>query len=308
MKELEITLDKNRVVAQKTSLANGIKVEYLEVETELPKERITVLFRYDRAGRTLSGQLAIFDIRRETEEQAKNTEFSQDVFVLGQVKVQKKIGYPTRVTKLVLEVKGAEKDTLPSGPRQTVTAAENGDLSIKLGKAHGQPVKATAKEIEDNLRETPTYLSSDPQVKALAEKAVGKAQSPEEKVRRLVAFVHDFVRPSLSANRPNIPDLLEHKRGDCKSYALLFTTLARAAGIPAREVSGLMYMGDDQKAFGGHAWNEVVLNGEWVPVDAAFNQAEVDATHISFGSDSAAGGSMLKTLGKLSFRVLEVEP
>ena len=114
-------------------------------------------------------------------------------------------------------------------------------------------------------------------------------------------------RPSLTVSRPNIPDLLVDKRGDCKSYALLFATLARAAGIPAREVSGLMYMGDDQKSFGGHAWNEVVLNGEWVPVDAAFNEVEVDATHISFGSDSAATANMLKTLGKLSFRLVEAQ-
>jgi zinc/manganese transport system permease protein len=32
-------------------------------------------------------------------------------------------------------------------------------------------------------------------------------------------------------------------------YALLFTNLARAAGVPARETGGLVYMGDGDKAF-----------------------------------------------------------
>ena len=80
---------------------------------------------------------------------------------------------------------------------------------------------------------------------------------------------------------PTIHDLIESKQGDCKSYALLFTTLARASGVPAREVSGLLYCGDDVKAFGGHAWNEVILNGVWVPVDASLNETEINATHIS---------------------------
>ena len=45
---------------------------------------------------------------------------------------------------------------------------------------------------------------------------------------------------------------------------MLFVALARAAGIPSREAGGYMYMGDKLKAFGGHAWCEVVLDGHWV--------------------------------------------
>ena len=30
----------------------------------------------------------------------------------------------------------------------------------------------------------------------------GDAQTPEEKVERIIGFVHDFVRPSLSATMP----------------------------------------------------------------------------------------------------------
>src|SRR5205807_5470271 len=120
-------------------------------------------------------------------------------------------------------------------------------------------------------------------------------------------FVNGFVRPSLSVTLPSIHDLLDKKKGDCKSYALLVTNLARAAGVPAREVSGLLYIGDDQKAFGGHAWNEVVLNGIWVPVDASLRQTEVDATHVCFGTEHKAAKNLFNSLGKLSFKVLEVK-
>jgi protein-glutamine gamma-glutamyltransferase len=136
---------------------------------------------------------------------------------------------------------------------------------------------------------------------------VGEAKTPVDKVKRLVHFVHEFIEPSLTSDGPNLYELLDHKKGDCKAYALMFTTLARAAGIPAREVGGLVYMGDDQKAFGGHAWNEVVLDGCWVPVDASCRETEIDATHISFGSEAEATKNMVAALGKLSFKLIAVQ-
>jgi transglutaminase-like putative cysteine protease len=178
---------------------------------------------------------------------------------------------------------------------------------LRLGKKYGKVSAATKKEVEECLEETNSYCISHPRVKALAEQAVGDAKSPVDKVRRIVDFVNGFVRPSLAATMPTIHDLMDKKQGDCKSYALLVTNLARAAGVPAREVSGLLYIGDDQKAFGGHAWNEVVLDRLWVPVDASLRETEIDATHISFGTEFKAAKNLLNTLGKLSFKVVEVK-
>jgi hypothetical protein len=251
--------------------------------------------------------VAIFEMRLETEEQAKNNEYSQDLFVLGMAKCDRQLGRIRDVKELVLEVKGKEGSVLEDGPRQSVAAGPGGGLLLKLGKRHGKESRATAKEIAESLEETDKYCISHPKIKALAKQAVGDAKTDADKVRRLVSFVGDFVRPSPRAAVPNIHDLLDKKEGDCKSYGLLFTTLARAAGVPAREVFGLLYAGDDQSAFGGHVWNEVVINGVWVPVDAVLGQTEIDATHISFGTASKAASNLLTTIGKLSFRVVEVK-
>jgi hypothetical protein len=109
-----------------------------------------------------------------------------------------------------------------------------------------------------------------------------------------------------SAEPLSVLDILAVRQGDCTEHSLLFSTLARAVGIPAREVGGLMYLGDEIRiagsyGFGGHAWNEVVLDGIWVPVDPTWGQTEVDATHIrqaADGSNQAAslalGGARLK--------------
>ena len=90
-------------------------------------------------------------------------------------------------------------------------------------------------------------------------------------------------------------------KGDCTEHTLLLTTLARAVGIPARSVSGLVYMGDAYRAFGGHAWNEVVIDGRWVPVDATWGQMQLDAAHLRLAADGesmmaegALGGAKLE--------------
>jgi len=307
LKELDLDLYTTRLVATKTSLVSGVPVTYHEVESVSRKEKIATLARHDQKGRMISGIMAGFiELRLEPEAQAKNTEYSTDLFVLGMAKIDKGLGRTRDVTALELEIVGKGM-VFPPGPWQTVVAMPSGAQTLQLGKRHGLPARATAKEIADALAQTTTYPITDPKVKDLARQAVGKAQTPRDKVKRLVHFVHGFIEPTLTANGPNLYELLEEKKGDCKAYALLFTTLARAAGIPTRELGGLVYMGDDQKAFGGHAWNEVVLEGFWVPVDASCREMEVDATHISFGSEAEATKNMVTALGKLSFKLIAVQ-
>jgi hypothetical protein len=307
LEELKTNLVSNKLLATKTSLVAGVKVVYHELESVMHKLNLKALIRCDADGRLLSGTVGgLFELRREPEKAAKDTQYSADVFVLGMVKINGGLGEPTRVTGLVVEIPGKDGDFLKSGPGQTVVTGPGGTV-CKVGKAHARPVKATAKEIEEALEETTVYPAGQPRVKELARKAVGDAKTPRAKVKRLVKFVHDYIRPSLGTNLPKVEDLLDRKAGDCKAYALLFNTLARACGIPAREVGGLMYMGDEVKAFGGHAWNEVVLDGHWVPVDASLAEAEVNATHISFGPERDSAGNLLRSLGKLSFRLVEVQ-
>lgn len=304
LKEQKVDSQKNTILGAKTSLVGGVEVKFYEVETVSNHDQITVLSRHNDQGKLLSGKIAIFELRAETEEQAKNAEYSKDLFVLGMAKVERPLGNLKNVKELVLEVE-APAGAFVDGPRQAfVMKGDKGQLL--LGKRYGKEAKATADDLKENLKETSAYDLSDPKVKALAARAAGDAKSDEEKVKNIAKFVHDFIHPQLGNTIPTIHDLIDRKVGDCKSYALLFTTLARANGIPSREVAGLVYAGDDTKAFGGHAWNEVVLNGVWVPIDASLNETEVNATHLCMGTDKTAAKNMLQTIGTLKLRVVEM--
>jgi hypothetical protein len=307
LNEMRLDRERRKVLAVKKALAKGVPLTYYEVEATLLRHKITTLERYDEQGNLLSGRIGeAFEMRLETEAQAKNVEAGTDLFVLGLVKIDRPLGNARTITSLSVEVKGKDSGLLDSGPRQAISRDSSGAVILKLGKAHGQPARATPEEVKDNLAGTVSYPVSNTRVQELARKAVGDATTDLEKVKRLVHFVHHYIRPSYRGKGLIVLDLLEKKEGDCTAYAALLTTLARAAGIPCREMSGLLYTGDSQKAFGGHAWNEVVIDGQWVPVDASCGETEVDATHISFGSDVRGGLNLLQSYGSLSLRLLDV--
>lgn len=309
MDDLKTDQELRRVTAVRRFPVKGATLAWWEVGVTMPKDGMSGVEVYAAPNAELvSMKLAgLFDLRAEPEAQTRRTRFSDDLFVLGAAKVDRPLGPPTDLSELVLEVHGPEVAALRSGPRQSVTQNAAGVWICEVGPSYGKAVKATAAELEEGLAETTTYLTQHPQVQALVKKAVGNAQAPREKVERLVHFVAGYIEPSYTAQPLTLPDLLKKRQGDCKDYALLFTTLARAAGVPAREVSGLVYMGDSVRAFGPHAWNEVVLDGVWVPVDASRDQTEIDAAHVRFGSDNQGFGALLTNLGTVSFKLLRVE-
>jgi hypothetical protein len=306
--ELRIELSTATLTDTKESLVNGVKVKFHEVQSLNHKTNIVSEQKLDEKGRLISGTIAgVFELRRESEADAKNTKFSSDLFILGMATLDKPIGDTANLKCLVLEVKSKEARLLPDGPRQTLEAKGEGIYHLCIGQKYGKLVKATDKDIKEALTETVAYPIHDAKVLELAKKAAGDAKTDEEKAKNICKFVKDYITPSLEGTLPKMHDLLDRKKGDCKSYALMFTCLARAVGLPSREVSGFVYMGNDIKGFGGHAWNEVLLDGYWVPVDASMNQVDCDATHICLGTDKESSNNLLKSFGKLSFKLVQVE-
>ncbi len=104
-------------------------------------------------------------------------------------------------------------------------------------------------------------------------------------------FYYTLTPPRLE--RDSVDDFLfNSRRGFCGHFASSFTSLMRAAGVPARVVGG--YQGGDWNPVGGylivrqshaHAWSEVWLEGRgWVRVDPT---AAVAPERIERGLDAA---------------------
>ena len=132
---------------------------------------------------------------------------------------------------------------------------------------------------DDNPRESLQLPLGNPRTLAFAKELRGRVDSDRAYVRAVLDWFHNepFVytlSPPLIEQEPVDGFLFDSRRGFCEHYAGAFTLLLRAAGIPARVVTG--YQGGEMNPDGdymivrqsdAHAWAEALLDGQWQRFD-----------------------------------------
>ena len=297
-----------RVGKVEEAVVQGVPLTYYHVLSKDSAMGPLGTSRISSQGEMLSMVMGNFmESRLEPEKIAKQLEKSGDLFFESFIRPDQPLGDPRKVRALVLEVTGKGIDAIQSGPQQTVTPVGEGVIRLALGVKHGAPVKATEAEIAENLEETVEFPVKNATIQALARGAIGDATTVREKVDRLVYFVSRYVDDTLRPEPVTVLQVMAEANGDCQEHSIFFATLARAAGIPARTVAGLGYVPGKMNAFGGHAWNEVVIDGHWIPVDSTWHETTVDAAHIRVGEGMRGLTQMSWALGALKLKVIEVE-
>ena len=120
----------------------------------------------------------------------------------------------------------------------------------------------------------------NPRTRAFARELRERFPDDRAYIDALLAHFHDqpFVytlTPPLLLRDPVDMFMFDEQRGFCEHYASAFVVLLRAAGIPARVVTG--YQGGEINTRGGgymivrqsdaHAWAEALLDGQWQRFD-----------------------------------------
>jgi transglutaminase-like putative cysteine protease len=110
-----------------------------------------------------------------------------------------------------------------------------------------RPAKAPAKLPVDRagfgkLAATPTVDHDSPAILALARTLVPKpdGQEPLHVAAVLAGWVNGSLQKVYGASSDRATRVLAEKKGDCTEHALLFVALARASGLPARSMHGLV--------------------------------------------------------------------
>ncbi len=150
------------------------------------------------------------------------------------------------------------------------------------------------------LQPSPLVQSNAPEMKAQIEKIVLITDSPSIKLQKIVHWVYRSIAKKPVLSVPNALEVLKNKVGDCNEHAVLIAALLRAAGIPAQIEAGLVYLNG---RFYYHAWNLAYI-GQWITVDAVFDQIPADVTHIRL--TRGEGGEQLDLLGVMGNIKLEV--
>ena len=91
----------------------------------------------------------------------------------------------------------------------------------------------------------------------------------EGNVMQILKNIFDYIESNYSYQKSSIPkscpDLIVGKVGDCDDFSILFSSIARAAGIPAWLELGIIpafidtSKGCDLRDWGGHAWVNAVV-------------------------------------------------
>jgi len=118
------------------------------------------------------------------------------------------------------------------------------------------------------------------------------AKNIREAILAVRKFVYKTMRPDMSkADLRDASDLLKTRKGMCGNFAVLTTTILRAAGIPTRIVAGVFgWTG----TFYYRAWCESWDGHTWLGVDSTVEDDQFSAGHLKLaaGNVEAARGAV----------------
>ncbi|MFN8816028.1 MAG: transglutaminase-like domain-containing protein [bacterium] len=161
----------------------------------------------------------------------------------------------------------------------------------KTADAAGEQTEAAAAMARSRMID-----GTDPAVKDLLTKAGGARQAGESD-QAVTERLRQFVYRSISAKNMSVGfatagETARTLEGDCTEHAVLLAAVLRAAGLPARAVTGLIYVEQAEGArdvFGFHMWTQALIAApdgkrRWVDFDATLpGGTRYDAAHIALG-------------------------
>jgi transglutaminase-like putative cysteine protease len=158
---------------------------------------------------------------------------------------------------------------------EPITSVVSYDAVSHLETRSNGPMTGLGRDYETRLPE-----DRNPRTLALAHEMRARAGSDAEYVRAVLDWFRSSgleytLEPGTTSIDSVDTTLFDSKRGFCGHFASAYATMMRAAGVPARIVTG--YLGGEWNPVGGyyivrqseaHAWTEVWLNGQgWTRVD-----------------------------------------
>lgn len=222
------------------------------------------------------------------------------------------VGSPRMITQAMAGSAMRYTVTVPKGRRNPFV--ETGEQHVEAHD-YGYEITIGAPQAKDaepgpgpvDMAANPWVQSTAPEIVAAAREAVGNARNDRQRVARLRSFVTDTVEKNdLGVGYASALDTLHSRRGDCTEHAVLLAALVRSLGIPARIVSGLVYVpryAGATRVFVPHTWVQAWLDDRWVSYDSAARR--FDATHIALATgdgDPWRFFSTLDALGSITIR------
>ena len=219
------------------------------------------------------------------------------------IRVETPITHPGQLKKLSVAFTGIPV-ALPllQGQGQQGTRLAEGRVMFTMPYPAFAPPRGQAPAPAD-LEPSSRIPSSDPEITAKKDVILGSERDPAQAARLLAGWVAKEIKGTVTDSQSPL-ETLKSRKGNCQSHARLYAALARAAGIPTRFVSGLIYI--QGEGFLYHSWAESYLNG-WVAVDPTFGEIPANLTHIKLveGDTPDEIGMLAGMIGRVKAKVIE---
>lgn len=206
--------------------------------------------------------------------------------IMAATLVQSKTAIPNprylRQAKLRLTATSGDLPDLPNTAIQSVKRVndQHAILTINLD----QPTAPS--QDPPTLTNAPMIDGRDPHIIALLkDNNLHTLTPPAKQAEAIRNFVHNYITSAdLSVGMASASEVAQTQQGDCTEFAVLFAAMLRAAQIPSRVATGLIYVDrflGQKNVFGYHMWTQAYLDGRWVNLDATLPEDQpFDATHI----------------------------
>jgi transglutaminase superfamily protein len=250
-------------------------------------------------------------------------EGSADAFTPTLIRSNVRLPGPRALDRLVVRVELDEVGRIPAldSADERITGKDARGAVIEIVRAE-PPARGAGSGAAGGAADEPVgpeYLAasaivdpSEPSVRAIAAEVTDGAVDPWDRAQRLTRWVTGHMTFDAGIAFAPAAELARDRHGTCAGYAVLLTSLLRAANIPARLDMGLVYSGG---IFGGHAWVEARIDGRWVPLDAALpSDGPADAARIALARgalDRGLGGvaaAFGQVIGHAKIRVVGYAP
>ena len=316
---------------EEIELEGGRRESFVRVDLEIETLGMKSSTWYDAEGREQRTRSTVAGIAIETRRTTKaeadalhdgDTAVSGDVFAPSMVKEPYYLPEARRAERAVVRVRpreaGASIEVLEDGRQRRIRTDADGSMLFELravapppggGGVRGEGTASA--DLTSSLLPNGAIQCDAPQIKAMAAQITGDERDAWLCAQRIEAWVEKNVTDkNFDVGFASALEVSEDRAGDCSEHAVLLAALCRASDIPCRVVMGLLYIGG---IWGGHAWNEVWIDGAWYALDGTLGLGRADALHLAFskmtladGNAASEFGALLTGLGRLDVEVLEL--
>ncbi|HEX5181995.1 MAG TPA: transglutaminase domain-containing protein [Allosphingosinicella sp.] len=147
----------------------------------------------------------------------------------------------------------------------------------------GPGLPTDAAYLADALKPTAWLEADDPRIRGLAAPAARQHISGARKMMLLQSIAQPYLARIDFVGHYTAVETLKRRAGDCTEAAALLAALGRAAGIPTRVASGIVYSREQYHGvadvFMPHSWVLAYVDGRWRSFDLALDF--FDSTHIA---------------------------